>query len=66
MCCQGCRAAAEWIEQLGLADYYRLAHGARAETGRAAKPDARFLADADSRAPRDPRSGRRTCAKPCC
>ncbi|HEY6544313.1 MAG TPA: heavy metal translocating P-type ATPase metal-binding domain-containing protein, partial [Dokdonella sp.] len=24
MCCQGCRAAAEWIEQLGLADYYRL------------------------------------------
>src|SRR6185295_2055031 len=24
MCCDGCRAAAEWIEQLGLADYYRL------------------------------------------
>ena len=24
MCCQGCRAAAEWIEQLGLADYYRM------------------------------------------
>lgn len=24
MCCQGCRAAAEWIEQLGLADYYAL------------------------------------------
>ena len=24
MCCHGCRAAAEWIEQLGLADYYRL------------------------------------------
>ena len=24
MCCQGCRAAAEWIEHLGLADYYRL------------------------------------------
>ncbi len=24
VCCQGCRAAAEWIEQLGLADYYRL------------------------------------------
>jgi Cu2+-exporting ATPase len=24
MCCQGCRAAAEWIEQLGLTDYYRL------------------------------------------
>uniref|UniRef100_UPI0032204FA1 heavy metal translocating P-type ATPase n=1 Tax=Rudaea sp. TaxID=2136325 RepID=UPI0032204FA1 len=23
-CCQGCRAAAEWIEHLGLADYYRL------------------------------------------
>ena len=24
MCCQGCRAAAEWIEQLGLSDYYAL------------------------------------------
>ena len=24
MCCHGCRAAAEWIAQLGLADYYRL------------------------------------------
>ncbi|MFT3791530.1 MAG: heavy metal translocating P-type ATPase [Rudaea sp.] len=23
-CCHGCRAAAEWIEHLGLADYYRL------------------------------------------
>ena len=24
MCCEGCRAAAAWIEQLGLADYYQL------------------------------------------
>lgn len=24
VCCQGCRAAAEWIDQLGLGDYYRL------------------------------------------
>jgi len=24
VCCNGCRAAAEWIDQLGLADYYRL------------------------------------------
>ncbi|HMN43073.1 MAG TPA: heavy metal translocating P-type ATPase [Povalibacter sp.] len=24
MCCQGCRAAAEWIQQIGLGDYYRL------------------------------------------
>jgi Cu2+-exporting ATPase len=24
MCCQGCCAAAEWIQQLGLGDYYRL------------------------------------------
>jgi Cu2+-exporting ATPase len=24
VCCAGCRAAAEWIDQLGLADYYRL------------------------------------------
>jgi len=34
MCCQGCLAAAEWIEQLGLADYYAL----RAVPGH--KPDA--------------------------
>ncbi|MEO5560932.1 MAG: heavy metal translocating P-type ATPase metal-binding domain-containing protein, partial [Dokdonella sp.] len=24
VCCHGCRAAAEWIDQLGLSDYYRL------------------------------------------
>lgn len=24
LCCEGCRAAAAWIEQLGLGDYYRL------------------------------------------
>jgi len=24
VCCAGCRAAAEWIDTLGLADYYRL------------------------------------------
>lgn len=24
VCCHGCRAAAEWIDQLGLGDYYRL------------------------------------------
>ncbi|HTS23602.1 MAG TPA: heavy metal translocating P-type ATPase metal-binding domain-containing protein [Casimicrobiaceae bacterium] len=24
VCCQGCRAVAEWIDELGLADYYRL------------------------------------------
>lgn len=34
MCCQGCRAAAEWIEQLGLGDYYRL------RTAPAQKPEA--------------------------
>jgi len=34
MCCQGCRAAAEWIQHLGLADYYRL------RTAPARKPDA--------------------------
>jgi Cu2+-exporting ATPase len=33
MCCHGCRAAAEWIEQLGLTDYYRL------RTQPARKPD---------------------------
>jgi P-type Cu2+ transporter len=40
MCCHGCRAAAEWIEQLGLDDYYRL------RTLPAKKPD---LADATDR-----------------
>ncbi|HEU4781425.1 MAG TPA: heavy metal translocating P-type ATPase [Steroidobacteraceae bacterium] len=34
MCCLGCRAAAEWIEQLGLADYYAL------RTAPGQKPDA--------------------------
>lgn len=33
MCCEGCRAAAEWIQQLGLADYYRL------RTASAPKPE---------------------------
>ncbi|HWK52929.1 MAG TPA: heavy metal translocating P-type ATPase metal-binding domain-containing protein, partial [Hyphomicrobiales bacterium] len=33
VCCHGCRAAAEWIDQLGLRDYYRL----RSEP--AARPD---------------------------
>ncbi len=33
ICCQGCRAAAEWIEQLGLSDYYEL------RTAPAPKPD---------------------------
>ena len=33
MCCHGCRAAAEWIEHLGLGDYYRL------RTQPALKPD---------------------------
>jgi Cu2+-exporting ATPase len=33
MCCEGCRAAAEWIGQLGLADYYAL------RTAPAPKPD---------------------------
>lgn len=36
VCCQGCRAAAEWIDQLGLADYYRLRS---APAQRAASPD---------------------------
>ena len=27
VCCNGCRAVAEWIGELGLADYYRLRNG---------------------------------------
>jgi Cu2+-exporting ATPase len=30
VCCMGCRAVAEWIGELGLADYYRLREGAAA------------------------------------
>ena len=32
MCCNGCRAAALWIEQLGLGDYYRLRASAPARS----------------------------------
>lgn len=42
MCCQGCLAAAEWIEQLGLADYYAM----RAAPGH--KPDAEAGASHDA------------------
>ena len=34
MCCQGCRAAAEWIEQLGLSDYYKLRTAPAPKAGR--------------------------------
>lgn len=30
VCCHGCRAAAEWIDQLGLADFYRVRSAAPA------------------------------------
>ena len=43
MCCHGCRAAAEWIEHLGLADYYRL------RTEPAQKPDGEPNLDKRSR-----------------
>jgi Cu2+-exporting ATPase len=36
VCCQGCRAAAEWIEQLGLGDYYRLRSAPAERAGDAA------------------------------
>lgn len=44
VCCQGCRAAAEWIDQLGLGDYYRVRSAA---PPRAPDPDrSRRSADA--------------------
>lgn len=43
MCCHGCRAAAEWIEHLGLSDYYRL------RTQSAQKPSAGLNAGKKSR-----------------
>ena len=39
MCCQGCRAAAEWIEQLGLSDYYALRTAAAQKPARDADPE---------------------------
>ncbi len=42
MCCHGCQAAAAWIEQLGLGDYYRL------RTHPAQKPDP-SMADGQAR-----------------
>ena len=42
MCCHGCKAAAEWIDHLGLADYYRL----RTAPGSAPR-DARPVVDAN-------------------
>ncbi|HNT39549.1 MAG TPA: heavy metal translocating P-type ATPase [Rubrivivax sp.] len=39
VCCHGCKAAAEWIDQLGLADYYRLRGGPAAPV-----PDAQAAA----------------------
>ena len=33
MCCEGCRAAAEWIEKLGLSDYYALRTAAAQKPG---------------------------------
>jgi len=42
VCCSGCRAAAEWIDQLGLADYYRL----RSAPAERAALDSEFEGDA--------------------
>ena len=45
VCCSGCRAVAEWIAELGLADYYRLRTGsaARAADPRASEQSAAAL-----------------------
>ena len=46
VCCHGCRAAAEWIDKLGLADYYRLRSAAppRAPDAQAAQRSAQTWA----------------------
>ena len=46
VCCNGCRAAAEWIDKLGLADYYRLrsSPSARAPDPQAAQRNAQTWA----------------------
>ena len=38
MCCGGCRAAALWIEQLGLGDYYRLREVSQSRSARRSPP----------------------------
>ena len=46
VCCNGCRGVAEWIAELGLADYYRLRTGAPArapDPGESAKSAAAYL-----------------------
>src|SRR5262245_42271288 len=46
VCCNGCRAAAEWIGELGLADYYRLRRGSAVrapDPSEAARSSAAFL-----------------------
>jgi len=46
VCCHGCRAVAEWIGELGLADYYRLRSGPAGRTpdlAESAKSAAAFL-----------------------
>jgi Cu2+-exporting ATPase len=49
VCCHGCRAAAEWIDKLGLADYYRLRStpSARAPDPQAARRSAQSWARAE-------------------
>ena len=46
VCCNGCRAGAEWIDKLGLADYYRLrsSPSARAPDPQAAQRNAQTWA----------------------
>jgi Cu2+-exporting ATPase len=52
VCCNGCRTVAEWIAELGLADYYRLRTGSAArapDPGESEKSAAAFLRPALSR-----------------
>ena len=53
LCCQGCRAAAEWIEQLGLADYYRLRTSPAQKPAAAATHDSWRSTDASRHVVRD-------------
>ena len=44
VCCEGCGAAARWIREAGLGDYYRLREGGADGAGARVAPDADFSA----------------------
>jgi Cu2+-exporting ATPase len=59
VCCHGCRAAAEWIERLGLGDYYRLRSATPPRLSDPVDANARQRPDAERHVVRDLGNGAR-------